>query len=205
MKKLFILLTVLLILGNACKKDFLNVDETNPNTASAVPVNLVLPAAINSIAAQVDRPRNYDFCYLWYGVWAISNGYVPPATLTEYNLLNSTYQVIWDNSYLTLQNLDYVEKASMTSKGNNFRAIAMIMKVYLYHNLVDAFGNVPYSQALKSSSAVLKPTYYNAQTIYEDLAVKIDTAINLIKNASIDADAPGTSDIIYQGDMGKWA
>jgi hypothetical protein len=205
MKKLLILLTVLLVLGSACKKDFLNVDETNPNTASAVPVNLVLPAALNSVAVQVDQPRNYDFCYLWYGVWAISNGYVPPATLTQYNLLNSTYQGIWDNSYLAIQNLDYVEKASMSSKGKNFRAIAMIMKVYLYHNLVDAFGNVPYSKALNTAGGVLKPAFDDAQTIYEDLAIKIDTAINLINTATIDADAPGSADIIYKGDMGKWA
>jgi len=92
MKKLIILLTVLLVLGSACKKDFLNVDETNPNTASAVPANLVLPAALNSIAARIDDPRNYEFCYLWFGAWSISNGYVPPRNLTEYNLLNSGYQ-----------------------------------------------------------------------------------------------------------------
>ena len=87
------------------------------------------------------------------------NGYVQPTTLTQYNLLNSSYQVIWDNSYLALQNLDYVEKASQTSKGKNFRAIAIIMEVLLYHNLVDAYGNIPYSQALKGSASPqnLKP------------------------------------------------
>jgi hypothetical protein len=166
---------------------------------------LVLPAALNSIAARIDDPRNYEFCYLWFGAWSISNGYVPPRNLTEYNLLNSGYQAIWDNSYLILQNLDYVEKASMASTEKNFRAIAIIMKVYLYHNLVDTYGNIPYSQALNTAGGILKPAYDDAQTIYEDLAVKIDTAINLIQKATITDDAVGSSDIIYQGDMGKWA
>ena len=207
MKKLIILLSVLLVLGSACKKDFLNIDETNPNQASAVPANLVLPSALNSVAELINQPDNYAFIYVWYGMWSISNGYVPPTNLTQYNLLNSSYQGIWSNTYLALQNFDYVEKASSGSLDKNFRAIALIMKVYLYHNLVDCYGNVPYSQALKGSDAtqVLKPAYDDQQTIYEDLVIKIDTAINLIQSAAPDANAVGSADIIFQGDMGKWA
>ena len=67
MKKLLILLTLLLVLGNSCKKDFLSVDEFNPNSASAVPANLVLPAALSTTARIVTLPRNYVFIYLWYG------------------------------------------------------------------------------------------------------------------------------------------
>ncbi len=207
MKKLIILLTVLLALGSACKKDFLNIDEVNPNQASAVPANLVLPAALNSVAELIDQPDNYAFIYEWHGMWAISNGYVPPTSLTQYNLLNTSYQGIWDNTYLALQNLDYVEQASLASSEKYFRAIAMIMKVYLYHNLVDCYGNVPYSQALHGGSTPqnLKPAYDNQQTIYEDLVVKLDTAINLIQTAAVTADAPGSADIIYGGNMGLWA
>jgi hypothetical protein len=207
MKKLIILLTVLLVLGSACKKDFLNVDETNPNSASAVPANLVLPAALNSVAVLTATPGNYSFAYLWYGAWSISNGYVQPSNLTQYNLLNSSYQVIWDNSYLALQNLDYVVKASSTSSLKYFKAIGIIMEVYLYHNLVDCYGNIPYSQALKGGDAsqVLKPVYDPQQTVYENLVVQLDSAINLIQTASANATAVGSADIIFQGDMGKWA
>ena len=57
MKKLFILLTVMLVVGNACKKDFLNVNEKNPNNASSVPASFILPAALNytSILMKSDR------------------------------------------------------------------------------------------------------------------------------------------------------
>jgi hypothetical protein len=81
------------------------------------------------------------------------------------------------------------------------------MEVYLYHNLVDCYGNIPYTQALKGGDAtqILKPAYDAQQGIYEDLAIKIDTAINLIQSASADAASVGSADIIYQGDMGKWA
>jgi Starch-binding associating with outer membrane len=207
MKKLIILIIGLLVLGSACKKDFLNVDESNPNSASAVPANLVLPAALNSVAELIDQPDNYNFVYLWHGMWAISNSYIPPTNLTQYNLLNSSYQGIWDNSYLALQNFDYVEQASLASSQKNFRAIAIIMKAYLFHNLVDCYGNIPYKEALKGSGAGqnLKPAYDPQQSIYEDLAIRIDTAINLIQKATTSDAAVGSADIIYQGDMSKWA
>lgn len=205
MKKLIILLSVLLVLGSACKKDFLSVDEKNPNSASAVPANLILPAALKSVAAQVDQPDNYSFIYLLYGQWCVMNGYVQPTTMTRYDFLNSSFQGIWDNSYLILQNFDYVAKASTSPQQNYFRAISLIMEVYLYHNLVDAYGNIPYSQALQGASQVLKPVYDPQQTVYEDLVSKIDTAINLIKTAPVDVTPVAGADIIYNGDMGKWS
>lgn len=207
MKRLIILFTALLVLGSACKKDYLKVDEFNPNNASAVPANLVLPAALNSVVALYDQPDNFAFVYVWHGLWSISNGYVPPTNLTQYNLLNTSYQGVWNNSYLALQNFDYIEKASAASSQKNFRAIALIMKVYMYHNLVDCYGNIPYSQSLKGSDASqnLKPAYDDMQDVYEDLVIKIDTAINLIQSASLDAAQPGNADIVYHGDMTLWA
>ncbi len=56
MKKLLILLTIILLVGSSCE-DFLTVNEFNPNTASAVPTNLVLPAALNATARICNPPR----------------------------------------------------------------------------------------------------------------------------------------------------
>ena len=74
MKKLLILLAVLLVLGTSCE-DFLAVNEKNPNSASAVPASLMLPAALNATASNVTSPRNFQFVYLWFGCWSISSGY----------------------------------------------------------------------------------------------------------------------------------
>lgn len=205
MKKLLILLTVLLVLGSACKKSFLNVDETNPNSASVVPPNLVLPAALNTTARLVTNPDNFTFIYLWYGSWSISGGYAQPTNLTQYNLLNSSYQGIWDNFYLNLANYDYIEKNSTSAQSAPYKAIAMIMKAYIFQNLVDCYGNVPYSQALKSGTPqILKPVYDNQQDIYDSLVVKLDAAIAIIHNLPADAATVGSYDIVYKGDMFAW-
>ncbi len=207
MKKLLILLTVLLVLGTSCKKDFLSVNEFNPNSASAVPANLVLPAALNTTSRIVTHPDNYSFVYLWYGCWSISSGYSQPTNLTQYNLLNSAYQGNWNSSYLNLQNYSYIVKESekdKTGKKNSYIAIAKIMMAYLYQNLVDTYGNVPYSQALQAEAGILKPAYDDQQTIYEDLVVQLDKAMELINATPADAEEVGDYDIIYHGDMSLW-
>ena len=204
MKKLLILLTVLLVLGTSCKKDFLSVDEFNPNSASSVPANLVLPAALNNTARDFTQPDNYQFISFWYGLMSISGGYSQPTNLTQYNLLASDYQNNWRNHYENLLNYDYIEKAASTVNQQSFKAIAKIMKVYIYQTLVDVYGNIPYSEALQTDKGILKPKYDAQQTIYEDLVVQLDAAMTLITSTPADADPVGAYDIVYQGDMGKW-
>ncbi len=205
MKKIFILFTVLLVLGSACKKDFLSVDEKNPNNASSVPASFILPAALNNTAALLNNPYNYPFIYEWYGLWSISGGYSQDVNMTAYNLLNSSYQGIWSTTYTILNNFDYIEKNSTNAQNKPYKAIAKIMKAYLYHNLVDCYGNVPYSEALKAEAGILKPKYDDQKAIYEDLVVQLDSAMNLIETKPADAVEVGANDIIYHGDMGRWA
>ena len=192
------------VFGSSCQK-FLSIDETNPNSASLVPPDLLLAAALNATATNVTNPNNYDFIYLWYGLWCVSNGYSQPTTLTQYNLANSAYyQLDWENAYLNMQNYDYMELNSASSQNKPYRAIAKIMKVYIMQYLVDTYGNVPYSQALKAGVGNLKPGYDNQQAIYEDLVIQLDSAMNLIDNLSLDAVQIGSTDIVYGGDMGLW-
>jgi hypothetical protein len=203
MKKLIIILTVLLVLGSSCK-DFLTVNETNPNSASAVPANLMLPAALNSTADIYNNPFNFIFVYMWHGCFSVYSNYVANTTLTQYNLLNSSYQARWSNIYLNLQNYDYLDKISSDPKDCYFSAIAKIMKAYQFQNLVDIWGDVPYTEALRSNEGILKPKYDDQQDIYEDLVLQLDVAMNLISNAPADVNEVGDDDIMFGGDMNLW-
>lgn len=204
MKKLIsILIIVLLVLVSSCSK-FLSVDEKNPNSASAVPSNLMLPAALNTTSRLIDLPRRYDFVYLWHGLWSISNGYAQPSSLVQYNLANTDYQDDFNGSYLNGSNYDFMEKNSVGPKLQSYVAIAKIMKAYIFANLVDAYGDVPYSEAFKTDQGILKPKYDKQQDIYEDLIVQLDAAIDLIKTTPADAEELGDFDIVFGGDMTLW-
>lgn len=199
-----IILLFVAFLGNSCT-DFLSVNEVNPNSASKVAPKLVLPATLNSLAYTMNYPRRFEFVYLWHGLWSISAGYSQPQGLVQYKLLNSDYQNAFREFYTTANNLDVIEKTSTDPKDVYYVAIAKIMKAYIFQNLVDCWGNVPYSEAFQTATGILKPKYDDQQGIYEDLVVQLDAAMNLIQTAPSDANAvPNSSDIMYAGDIAKW-
>jgi hypothetical protein len=106
---------------------------------------------------------------------------------------------------MNLANYDYVEKSSTTAQSAPYKAIAMIMKAYIFQTLVDCYGNIPYTQALKSGTPqILKPAYDNQQDIYDSLVIKLNGAMTIINNLTSDAATVGSHDIIYNGDMGAW-
>ncbi|WKS95754.1 SusD/RagB family nutrient-binding outer membrane lipoprotein [Riemerella columbina] len=88
---------------------------------------------------------------------------------------------------------------------NNRKAIIELISVYTWANLVDTYGDIPYSDALKLSTKdrnpqYISPKYDDAEEIYNDLFKRIDAAI-----ANINSSASSyTEDIIYGGDMAKW-
>lgn len=84
----------------------------------------------------------------------------------------------------------------------NKQAIIEILSIYAWVNLVDSFGNVPYSEALKNEagSTIFQPKYDDAASIYTDLIARIAAV-----SAKIDTTLPGyDNDAFYGGDMGHW-
>ena len=112
--------------------------------------------------------------------------------------------------------LDY-EEAKKITKNNpslfpavdqNKLAIIEIMEVYTYVNLVNTFGDIPYSGAISTSlkssalnSDNLTPMYDSAPAIYDDLFARLDKATAQLKT---DADGFGAADLIYNGNISKW-
>jgi hypothetical protein len=82
----------------------------------------------------------------------------------------------------------------------NELAIVEVLAVYAYQVLVDAFGNVPYTEALQGSTNS-RPKYDDAYTIYQDLIVRLNAAIT---NLDPGYDGFGDADILYSGDVGLW-
>ena len=74
--------------------------------------------------------------------------------------------------------------------------------ILVWENLVDTFGNVPYTDALNVKGDVIAPKYDDAKSIYLDLIKRIDAAVAKINTSKVGYTAGG--DAIYKGDMKKW-
>lgn len=83
---------------------------------------------------------------------------------------------------------------------DNRIAIIDICKVYGFSTLVDAFGPIPFSEALDPD--ILQPKYDDDAEVYNNLVVMLNDAIAMIDT---DGEAfPETQDLLYNGDMEGW-
>jgi Starch-binding associating with outer membrane len=200
MKKYISLIAVFLTVGIAgCKKDYLSL-ENNPNQPSITTPDLALAAAEVNTAGIVQT--NYPQYGVWAGYWTTSGNFVPNAAVNEYQLTTGTFSGVWDALYLNLSNLNTLQNLSAQSPASaNYQAIAIILKVYDWEQVVDNFNDAPYTQAFNPK--ILTPVYDKGSAIYEDLGKQLDAAIALI-NKSGSAIGPSTSDIVFKGDMTAW-
>jgi len=116
------------------------------------------------------------------------------------NLWNVFYQnVLMDfkESKKIINNTDYLE--SEYDMRDNRLAIADIMQVYAWHILVDAFGDIPYSEALNPDNAT--PAYDDAETIYKDLISRLSNDLDML---TMGASSWGEADLFYSGDVQHW-
>jgi hypothetical protein len=202
MKKYILIVAAFFTAGiSGCKKDYLSL-EVNPNTPSVGAPALVLAGALNNSSAIVQGtyPAEYG---VWAGYYTTSGNYVPNQTVNQYQLTSGSLNGEWGSWYATLTNFNTLQKATASdATQGNFTAICMIMKAYGFQHLVDAFNDIPYSQAFQPST-ILFPAYDKGIDIYHDLGKQLDAAIALI-NKSTGAVSPGSADIVFGGNMAGW-
>jgi hypothetical protein len=171
----------LILLASSCE-DYLNINK-NPNQAITADVQLVLPQAIVASAAVTNSYNTYGGHF--GGYIANAGGFSGFGTLLSYNLQPGDYNNLWTTMYQDpLRDFKYViENTEGNAQLAFFNAAAKIMTVYDYMKLVDTFGDIPYSQALRGEEGILAPEYDVAATIYQDLIATLDAAVTLIDNS----------------------
>ena len=197
------LITVLTI--TSCSDNFFDVNDDVNNPTFSTP-ELSLPSAQKRTVDLLSGDYNSmnTLGNLWTYTWAAAGDFAYFEDETTYRVTSAFRPTTFQNAYIqALANYDYVEK-NVDPKYSNYKAIAMIMKAYHFQYLVDLYGDIPYTEAFNRANNP-KPKYDDAQTIYNDLIVKLTAAQNLIANPSSTAVAVGNYDIMCGGDMGKWA
>jgi hypothetical protein len=89
-------------------------------------------------------------------------------------------------------------------KGNaaytNLDNCGSILLVMMMERITDAYGDIPYSQALQAKSGITQPVFDTQQSIYTNMLSTLETA-----TAALDASkATPTSDLFYGGNIAQW-
>jgi len=188
-----------------CKKGTFDINSPNPNAPapSTVPPKFTLSAALAQTANLVFG-GNGDILNVFMGYWTTSGGYTPSPVYAAYQLTSSTASGNFDDAYLAAGNFQSIINATNTDATQvNYKAVALIMKSFIFQRVVDLYNSVPYSQAFNSTN--LAPKYDDAAGVYTDLISKLDTAIGYLKSAGPNAlPLDKKYDVLFSGDLSKW-
>jgi hypothetical protein len=190
---------------SSCDKRFEEVN-TDPNNSSSTSTAYLLTNAEKSMMDLTwdewfNGRRGNQLAQYWS-----SNQY---SNESRYQLRTTITNSYWRGFYAgALQDLQEIidlnsgeNAADYVGYGANANqiAIAQILQTWLYQNLTDCWGPIPYSQALNSNEYPL-PAYDSQEDIYNGMLATLDAAI-----AAIDeADASVQGDVVYDGDMTQW-
>lgn len=200
MKRLFAILAFTLVLAGCSKFDDLNVSPTalsQPTTRGLL--TNAMQELTNLIFGNNAISRNGSL-YVQY----LSEGPYPAASL--YNDRNTSFSAWYTGPLYNLQKIiEYNNEGSpfadegANGSRNNQLAVARIMKAFLFLNMTDRWGDIPYSQALQGDKA-FSPAYDKQQDIYNDLFKELKEAHDQIEVGGI----PVAGDVIMNGDMSAW-
>jgi hypothetical protein len=192
-------LALVVMVSTGCKKAFLDVN-TNPNSLPTATPSFVFTNALNTTANNMVSPN--EIGAYWAGQWTQSSSYILSTTTFNYQYTNGDFNY-WDGLFDNLQDYQYVLNNADAQDQKYFKGPARIMKAYVYQALIDMYGSVPYTEALKGVGS-LAPKFDDAKTVYEALITELDGAIADVK-ATPFASAYAGADLVFGGSTSKWA
>lgn len=203
MKK--ILITALSIIALvSCQSDDAyekaNVDPKNPLQVDA---DFLFNSATKSLVDQMTSTNVNTNIFRMLGQHWTETTYVDEANydFNTRNITNSHWSEIYRDVLFDLSTAKEYTDANTrlsTATKDSRNAQIEILSVYAWANLVETFGNVPYSQAINTDKYFL-PVYDDAATIYTDLLTRLNVAIPKLTDTGF-----GSADPIYEGNAAAW-
>jgi hypothetical protein len=208
MEKYIKLLLALLILLAGCTKNFLDINE-DPNNPSKATLGLLLTHVEKGVADGLGMNPNVES-----GLASVTSVFMHQATMRDdpdqYGITGSSYWCgsAWDPIYTgPLQDLELMISQAEADENVTYAGIAKILKAYTFSQLVDVYGDVPFSEAnkLSSSDKITYPKWDKSEEIYPQLFALLDAALaDLTNTTAKNKVAPAGEDLIYAGDKAKW-
>lgn len=185
----------------------LNTDQRNP--AEVDPTSLFTQALRETVDMMTSISVNENPFNLYAQYWAQTT--YPDES--QYNMVSrSIPHNFWINGYrdaladykaartLIEQQVESGTSGIPDEVLQNRLAAIDIMSAYVYHTLVDAFGDIPYEEALDPAN--FNPKYDDARTVYDNVLATLDAAVGMINTGA--EGFPADQDPLYSGNMENW-
>lgn len=178
MKKLLlniILISGLSLVSVSCERNLDEVNVDNSRISDPVASKLLVPIQYNMSAVNYMRANDFTFDIMQVSLDFPNEG----NSLSRYYLTENTGAGFWNNSYKWLMQINDMKKAAIRDNDANYQAIAMVLNAWVYSNLTDTYGDVPFSEASRLDDAIPQPKFDKQKDIYIQLLEDLKTANSL--------------------------
>lgn len=189
---------------SSCDKQFEKLN-TDPNEPSGTSTAFLLTNAQKSMMDYTwdewfNGRRGNQLAQYW-----ASNQY---SNESRYQLRTAITNNYWAYFYSrSLQDLQEIIRLNETAPGDyagfgsnaNQIAVAKVLKAWVYQNMTDCWGPIPFNEALQGAEFPF-PKYDSQKDVYTGLLTMLDQAINAFDVS----DATLKGDVVYNGDISKW-
>ena len=176
-----------------CSKYLDKLDD--PNLVPEPPLNGVLVKVTYETSVDVFRMGNVVSYYTQY---LSSNVRASDADI--YNPVD--YSTTWSNFYLAMMNIKQMNDLAASTGASHHLGVGKILLALNLNMLVNTFGDVPYSSALKGLDQLI-PTFDNQAALHDTTISLLNQGIaELGKSSTVILD--GQSDLIHKGDVNAW-
>ena len=196
-KNIFNLLVLLITLSfTACKKNLAEINR-NPNAVEDPQPDYLLTAA-EKIAADTywGADNNFNSSLLIIQHWAKIQ-YTEP---DRYIFSNSSFTALWNTGYAqVITNLNTIIQFPEEKANTNYKAVATILRSWIFQLLTDAYGAIPYKESGKIKQT-LTPVYDSQKDVYFGLLDELKSAAAALNPAA----GSVSGDVLYGGSLANW-
>jgi hypothetical protein len=198
-----IIIAFLAIMFMGCS-NYLDIN-TDPINPSEVEIDKMLPG--------IQREASDVFAFRFSSIANVCAVYVHQLTTREsfdaYQVRGGDYSMrtSWQATYIeTLADIEVLLVEAEEANNKAYSGIAKIFKAYIYSLLVDAWGEIPFSEAISDiNSPNFEAKFDDDQEIYTSVFALLDEGIaDLNDEEAENLIEPGNDDLIYNGDLEKW-
>ncbi|HEX7753783.1 MAG TPA: SusD/RagB family nutrient-binding outer membrane lipoprotein [Niabella sp.] len=196
-KNIFQLFVILVTLAfTACKKNLAEINR-NPNAVEDPQPDYLLTAAEKTAADTYwGADNNFNSSLLIIQHWAKIQ-YTEP---DRYIFSNSSFTSLWNTSYAqVITNLNTIIQFPDGKANANYKAVATILRSWIFQLLTDAYGAIPYKESGKIKET-LTPVYDAQKEVYFGLLDELKAAAATLNTAS----GAIAGDVLYGGNPDSW-
>lgn len=185
----------------SCTKDFKEINTNPNNTPNAKAEQLLAPALVGGVGANMMRNRNFNNELMQVTVdMSDAEGKV-----FRYDYRSSWSDYLYNNLFIELTNFKDIYKIASGDEQNynkSYMGISLICQAWLYSILTDTYGEIPVKESnLAKDSLTYEPAFDTQKDIYFNLFSKLEEANKLLKDGTA---ITAASDPVYNGNVASW-